>query len=332
MAGFEQSNTSARAEALAGQGRVSEAFHLLESAIAAGDGMAALTLADWRMAGGLIRRDLGEARRLYGLAAALGCDEAAPIHIALLANGAGGSGRRWSEALALLGARVPGDPAAAMQIALLTAMALDEAGNPLNAAGRTTIHDNPRIERLPAFLSADECRYLTDLALPRLAPSVVVDPRTGQQLRDPVRTGLSAGFPFVSEDPVLHAINRRIAAASASSYEQGEPLQVLSYEAGQEYKLHSDALPGEGNQRVATVLVWLNDGYAGGATRFPRLELELSGRAGDAMVFGNIDAARAPHPDMWHAGLPVRDGRKLLLSKWIRAKPLDLSGPPGRPF
>ena len=25
-------------------------------------------------------------------------------------------------------------------------------------------------------------------------------------------------------------------------------------------------------------------------------------------------------------------GRKLMLSKWLRARPLDLSGPPGRPF
>ena len=35
---------------------------------------------------------------------------------------------------------------------------------------------------------------------------------------------------------------------------------------------------------------------------------------------------------MWHAGLPVTRGRKLMLSKWIRDKPLDLAGPPGRPF
>ena len=182
------------------------------------------------------------------------------------------------------------------------------------------------------FLTPDECRYLADLALPRLAPAVVFDPATGQQRLDPVRTAHSAGFPFVIENPVLHAINRRIAAATGTTCEQGEPLQVLSYQPGQEYKLHSDALPHGDNQRVATFLVTLSDGYTGGATSFPRLGLELKGKPGDGLFFVNTDRAGQPDPAMWHAGLPVSQGRKLMLSKWLREKPLDLSGPPGRPF
>lgn len=301
--------------------------------MAAGDALAVLTLANWRMAGSLIPRDLAEARRLYGRAAELGIDEAAPVHIALLANGAGGTGRHWGQALALLEARAPRDPAARQQLALLAQMELDGAGDPLVAAERAIVHDTPHIERLPQFLAADECRYLAQLALPRLAPSVVFDPRTGQQRQDPVRTASSAGFPFVSEDPVLHAINRRIAAATATRYEQGEPLQVLSYETGQEYKLHSDALPGGStNQRAATFLVVLSEGFSGGATAFPRLGLELKGEPGDGLFFLNTDSQGQPEPAMWHAGMPVTQGCKLMLSKWIREQPLDLSGPPGRPF
>ena len=317
-----------RAESLAAQGRVAEALAMLDQAIADGDALAALTLADWRMAGSLIPRDLGVARRLYGHAAELGSDEAAPVHIALLANGAGGSGRYWGQALALLEARASHDPAARRQVALLAQMGLDAVGDPLAAAERSIIHDLPRIELLPQFLTGDECRYLAEIALPRLAPSVVFDPNTGQQRQDPVRTASSAGFPFVAEDPVLHAINRRIAAATATRYEQGEPLQVLSYSAGQEYKLHSDALPGGGvNQRVATFLVVLSDGYSGGATAFPRLGLELTGQPGDALSFSNTDSVGQPDPAMWHAGLPVGHGHKLMLSKWIREADLDLAGP-----
>lgn len=322
-------NPSARAEELAGQGQIAEAFHLLEKATAAGDGLAALTLADWRMAGAVIRRDLGEARRLYGLAAKFGVAEAAPLHVAMLANGAGGSGRRWAEALALLAA---GDVGQRRQSALIAAMAIDAEGDPLAVPEREVLHNSPRIERLPGFISVDECSYLIDIAQPRLAPAVVVDPRTGQQMRDPVRSALSAAFPFVAEDPVLHAINRRIAAATTTSWEQGEPLQVLSYQPGQEYKLHSDALPFGGNQRTLTLLVALSGGFTGGATAFPRLGLEWTGQPGDALFFTNTDSAGQPLAAMWHAGLPVTAGRKLLLSKWIRAEPLDLRGPPGRPF
>ena len=86
------------------------------------------------------------------------------------------------------------------------------------------------------------------------------------------------------------------------------------------------------NQRVATFLVALNADYEGGETAFPRLGIEWRGALGEALHFRNVDAAGAPSVIMWHAGAPVRKGRKFLLSKWIRATPLDLSGPPGRPF
>jgi prolyl 4-hydroxylase len=284
------------------------------------------------MAGALIRRDLGEARRLYGLAAGLGIAEAAPVHEAMLANGAGGSRRHWAEALTLLAARGTADPAAARGAALLAAMKIDAEGDPLDSPAREVVHHAPRLERLPGFLTADECRYLAELARPHLAPAVVVDPRSGRFIQDPVRNAETAGFPFVLEDPVLHAINRRIAHATATTYEQGEPSQVLSYKPGQEYKLHSDSLPPGNNQRIATFLVTLSDGFTGGATSFPRLGLELTGQLGDGLFFVNTDAAGQPDAAMWHAGLPVSSGRKLLLSKWIRGKPLDLAGPPGRPF
>lgn len=328
---------SGHALALARRGEVAGAMELLSEAIAAGDAMAAATLADWRVGGDLVRRDLAEARVLYGKAADLGLGEAEPVYIALLANGAGGSGRRWAEALARLGRRAGSDPLAAHQRDLIAAMAIDAQGDPLEPSPREVISEEPRIAVIRGFLSAAECRYLAEQALPALQPAIVVHPQTGRAMLDPVRTALSAGFPFVLEDPVIHAINRRIMAATGTSYEQGEPIQVLSYEPGQEYKLHSDCLPppppGQRlNQRIQTFLVTLDDRFEGGETSFPRIGLNLRCAAGDAVHFVNIDQVGQPEQLAWHAGLPVKRGRKLLLSKWIRQAPLDLSGPPGRPF
>ena len=131
---------------------------------------------------------------------------------------------------------------------------------------------------------------------------------------------------------MLHAINRRIATATDTVYEQGEPLQVLRYRPGEEYKLHSDALPPGGEQRVTTMLVALETNFAGGETTFPRLGLRWRGREGEALIFANVGADGEPDPRMLHAGEPVTRGTKHLLSKWIRGRPLDLSGPPGRPL
>lgn len=332
MSRQHDANTSNRAVALAQRGRVAEAFQLLTQSVASGDAIAAATLADWRMAGDPIRRDLGLARELYGRAAELGLLEAEPIHIALLANGAGGSGRNWTEALARLSNLARRDPLARRQRDLLSAMDLDIAGDPVSLPQPISLCQTPNIIRIPGILSPSECRYLVDRALPQLQPAVVIHPQTGQPIRDPVRVARFAAFPFVHEDPVIHAINRRIAAVTGTSCEQGEPLQVLCYEPGEEYKLHSDALPPGGNQRILTFLAWLSTDFIGGETEFPRADLRFRGELGDGLRFSNVLADGQPDPAAWHAGLPVTRGRKLLLSKWIREKPLDLSGPPGRPF
>ncbi|MFC7537492.1 2OG-Fe(II) oxygenase [Sphingomonas sp. GCM10030256] len=319
------------ANSLADRGQVRDAFHLLNDAIARGDALAAATLADWRLTGAVIRRDLGEARALFGRAAELGLDEAEAVYLALLASGAGGIERHWDEMLEGLHRRGGQNQLARRQLSLLNAMKLDKAGNPARDFPSEQLRSNPDIVRFPRFLSGDEAAFVIDQANPLLSPSVVID-QTGAIIRDPVRTSSAAVFPFTREDPVLHAINRRIAAVTRTTYEQGEPIQVLSYEPGQQYKLHSDALPTGHNQRAMTFLVYLNDDYAGGETQFPDSNLTHRGERGDGLLFHNIDSHGQPYAAARHAGLPVRQGRKLLLSKWIRVAPLDLSGAPGRPF
>lgn len=313
-------------------GRAVDAASLLSDAAGRGDAEAAMTLGLWRLSGQFIRRDLALSREFLGRAAELGCREAEPVYTALLANGAGGSGRRWDEALAWLERRAAHDPEAQTQLELLQRMAIDDRGDAVTLPPAQPVRTDPEVSSFRDFLSPAECSYVIARAQPLLAPSVVVHPTTGQFIRDPIRSSTNAGFPFVSEDPVLHAINRRIAAATSTSYEQGEPLQVLSYAPGQQYKLHSDAFSGDVNQRVVTFLVYLNADYQGGETFFPDLKLQVRGEPGEGLLFRNTRDDGTPHPLARHAGLPVTQGRKLLLSKWIRARALDLSGPPGRPL
>ncbi|VWX46979.1 2OG-Fe(II) oxygenase [Novosphingobium sp. 9U] len=326
------SQSVARADHLIRLGRINDAIALLRQAAESGDAQAAAFLGELRLSGQIIRRDLREARAWFGRAAALGLASSEPIFIALLANGAGGTERRWAEALRRLRESGARDPWALQQASLLADMAITDEGDPLSRPSRATLFAEPLVETIAGFLSPAECRYLIARAEPFMQPAEVVDPRSGQLMRDPVRKASSASFPFVVEDPVLHAVNRRIAAATGTTYEQGEPLQVLRYDPGDEYKPHSDALPPGNNQRTTTFLVALNDSYDGGETEFPRLNFRWRGKPGDALCFANVDGTGAPEPLAWHAGTPVRRGTKFLLSKWIRQDPLDLSGPPGRPL
>jgi prolyl 4-hydroxylase len=175
-----------------------------------------------------------------------------------------------------------------------------------------------------------ECRYLRTAGEPALQPSVVVDPATGRLTPHPVRSSDAAMFGVYAEDLVVNALNRRIAALSGTGIDQGEPLQLLRYRPGGEYKPHMDALPAEPNQRILTVLVYLSDDYEGGETAFPNAGLSFRGRTGDALLFRNTGADGRPDPLSLHAGLPVARGIKYLASRWIRAN--RFTYPPPRPI
>lgn len=315
-----------QADALVAVGRIAEAYRLLTGPVAAANAGALLRLAFWRLAGQYIRRDLAAARTLFGRAAALGDPDAAAIHAAFLANGTGGA-PDWPGALEALTRQAPRSSDAATELTLIAGMALSPEGEPLVPVPAETLSVAPRAVRLPGLLTPAECDFLAARAAPYLTPSMVIDPRSGHQIRNPIRTSEAMAFPFVLESPAIHALNRRIAAATGTAVGQGEPLQVLRYRPGQEYKSHSDALAGEANQRILTVLIYLNQGYKGGETRFDRTGLVFRGEPGDALAFWNVDADGRPDPMAQHAGLPVRAGEKLLSTRWIRERPFSLAPP-----
>jgi prolyl 4-hydroxylase len=244
------------------------------------------------------------------------------IYLSLLANGIGGE-RDWPEAIRLLEQLSEiGDQSSAEQLALLSAMPLNEKGDPLRFAEGERVLDTPEVTLFRCFASPAECSYLVRVAGPAFQPATVGHVSGGtQQQNQQIRTCEVAAFPWITEDLVIQAFNRRIAAASATKAECGEPLQVLRYRPGQEFKPHRDCLaPGE-NQRVMTMLVYLNDAYEGGETEFLKTGFKVQGSTGDAILFRNADEAGNPDPDSLHAGLPVTSGVKLLASRWIRQRP-----------
>lgn len=311
-------SNQAAVQAALDQGDIAGARRLLDEAARHGDAEAAFELARWFLVGQTVPRDLAEARNYFGLAAQAGHPRAQMIHAALLSVGVGGP-RQWQEALAALGRAT--SPQAAEELRLIDHMKLDEGGDPLSTPERELVSESPEVYWVRSLLAAEECRALIAIADPFLNPSVIVDPATGQMRADPIRTSEAAMFPWIDETPFIHALNRRLAAATGTAVEQGEPLQVLHYAPGQEYRSHSDALPGADNQRILTALVYLNTDYEGGETAFPAPGLKLKGAVGDALVFRNTLGGGQPDPRATHAGLPILKGQKWLASRWIRERP-----------
>jgi len=190
--------------------------------------------------------------------------------------------------------------------------------------------DRPRAALLDNVLSEQECaaliRYATDKGL---KASGVVDRDTGQSVAHQARTSSSVFFTR-AETPLIAAVELRLAALTGWPVANGEGLQVLRYEPGQQYKPHHDWFnpdnPGSashlqrGGQRVGTTVMYLAPAQAGGGTRFPKAGLEVLPRAGGAIFFANLDAAGRTDDLSLHAGTPVLEGTKVVMTYWQRER------------
>ncbi|MEO7691210.1 MAG: 2OG-Fe(II) oxygenase [Sphingomonas sp.] len=304
---------------LVASGAIADGIALLTQAANAEDVDALMQLAVWRLVGQPVPRDLAAARALLRRAASIGHVDAALMEVALTANGSGGP-PDWIAAQQLLRTAAAHDPVAASQLKLLDAMEIDAEGRPLTLPQPQMLVPGSHILRFPCLFTPEECAHVVSVAIDMLEPGRVVDPRTGRWIAHPIRTADEAAIGPAREDLVVQALNKRIAAASGTETGQGEPLTVLRYRPGQQFRLHSDVLPKTRNQRVATVLVYLNAGFEGGRTTFPAYRLEITPRQGDAVVFRNVDAKGAPDLSKRHSGEPVVRGTKWLATRWIRAR------------
>ena len=302
-------------------GRPADALAELVTAANAGDAPSALELGVWFLEGKFVQRDLHRSRAAFGRAAELGEMAAERVFTSFLAIGVGAA-PDWEGALQRLRQFAARDALAAEQLELLERMDLTQSGDPLESAFGQQLSVEPEIYCFERLFSSDECAFLISAAQPLLQPSVVVEPSTGELRPHPIRTSEGAMFPWASEDLVVHALNRRLAAASATPVACGEPLQVLRYGPGQEYRPHIDALPQGENQRIFTMLVYLNHDYQGGETLFNRTGLAFRGDIGTALLFRNSLPDGSPDRKAQHAGLPVVCGEKFIASRWIREQPL----------
>lgn len=310
------------ANRLIAAGRPDEAISMLKMAGQRGDAAAWFRLAILYLVGSHVPRDLPAARNALALARKGGHPDAVLTEAALTANGTGGDSD-WQRAVALLREAATRHQIAREHLALLDSMDLDSEGNPKRLPDVRSLSDVPKVALAKGFISPAEARHVVQAAADLLEPATVVDPRTGRLIAHPIRTSRNAAIGPTRESLPIQAILRRIARITGTNVTQGEPLTLLEYRPGQEYRPHLDALPGQANQRTTTVLLYLNHGYQGGETRFLKNGLTVAGRGGDALIFDNVLADGRPDPDAEHAGLPVTAGQKLLATRWIRAQPVD---------
>ena len=177
-----------------------------------------------------------------------------------------------------------------------------------------------------SVLTRDECKYIMQKADNLFTRSTVV----GIDGYDASRTSETAWIK--RDDPVARKVFEKAAALSGKTLDCCEDLQVVRYKPGTFYRAHHDSCCEDtkacenfevhGGQRVATLLVYLNDEFTDGETHFPEHgNLKLKAKPGSAIFFKPMASDEAKcHPKALHAGLPISTGTKYVCNAWVREK------------
>lgn len=175
-----------------------------------------------------------------------------------------------------------------------------------------------QLHKLPVYwlnqiLTEEENQHLRNIAQSKLKRSMVEGDKVVPQ-----RTSSSA---ILDEDDVTLAIKRRLADICNYPIENFEPLQVVHYDAGQEYKPHHDYLYGwTRERRHVTFFIYLNgdDEVEGGETEFTSLGFKVNPRRNAGLMWYNVKDDGSVEPLTLHAGLPPKKGEKWGLNVWVK--------------
>lgn len=195
----------------------------------------------------------------------------------------------------------------------------------------TLLSEDPMLLQLDGFLSDEEIDHIIRLAEPRLETSTTTMART----KDNRRTSKTAWLqePEHYGDQVLGDIDERIAIITGIPRINMEYPQVLRYGKTEFYTGHSDFIPehlqSPCGARLGTFFMYLSDVDQGGATKFPKLGLEVKPTKGRAVLWWNVnvshwrefglkDAQKAREDSrLFHTALPVEEGAKWAVNRWL---------------
>jgi prolyl 4-hydroxylase len=206
-------------------------------------------------------------------------------------------------------------------------------GNEMPAPELSVASWAPRVIVIRRLLSAFECAEIANAAAEHLMPSFIVD-ADGNLGTHQIRTSHEVRLRPGIRNIVINAVEKRMAEWSQFPLENGEFPLVLHYQDEQSFEQHFDYFIPEkfvlgegplefGGQRVATQLIYLNEDFEGGETRFDNSGLVMRPERGACMLFHNLKPDHNVDPLTRHTGVAVTRGAKWLLSRWIRELPFD---------
>lgn len=197
---------------------------------------------------------------------------------------------------------------------------------------RQEVCADPAIRVFNDVLNIADRAYLIFLSRPYMKRANVIDPDSQKDgMVSQVRTSMSTYIPFGLVDIIARYVELKIIQETGEELISSEPMSILYYTPGQFYRPHVDyfdpvlkvskELLEDGGQRTASAVSYLAAPLKGGGTSFPRLKLSVPATAGSTLWFRNCFADGSVDDRSLHAGEPVKQGEKWVVTKWFREKP-----------
>jgi len=197
---------------------------------------------------------------------------------------------------------------------------------------------NPTLIEIYDFMTPEECAQMIEdiKQFGTLKDAEVVDrnPETGDDSASKVdknaRSNSNCFLPY-KKSLIAREFLKKASMLTQIHWSQAENIQAVHYKEGEFYKAHHDAFPPNSSRhqgpagawqhgnRVATVLLYLNNVEEGGSTSFPECKKTIMPEVGKAVVFSNTYiGTQVKDPTSLHSADPVIKGEKWAVNLWFR--------------
>lgn len=182
----------------------------------------------------------------------------------------------------------------------------------------------PEIFLFHDILTEREMELMKQNAYPKLSRATIQDPVTGKLRYANYRVSKSAWLS-PSDYGFVRKMAKRSEAITGLNMRSAEQLQIANYGIGGHYEPHFDHARededkftdlGLGN-RIATMLFYISDVEAGGATVFTVGKTAVFPKKGTAVFWYNLKRNGIGNPITRHAACPVLVGQKWVSNWWI---------------
>ena len=211
-----------------------------------------------------------------------------------------------------------------------------------NWPGLRVLHLDPPVVIIEDFFSAEECDDYA--ALREGDPALVHELAQSATFSGATNDARTSTTWFLAYQAVPTFLARAAALLGVDDIRRFEEPQLVRYAPGQYFNWHYDAVPptllNNGGQRVATLLVYLNDVPGGGRTAFrdlraggtdaggKPLRLAVAPKKGRAILFFPATGDGVPDERTLHAGEPTHAGEdKWIAQLWTHEGPYSPTAP-----